>query len=266
MSPEEWLGLVEFMAAPFNPKTDTLGAKPWAYKRYRQGQTAPWTDAFDQIYFELGNETWNRLFYPWIFDGMTDAVTGAQYTGGQVYGLFQEYVISILRGSPYWQQSNLDKKVKFVVGGWAGLPYGRDAASASPSSHQMTVAGYNGGWDEGEGPPALNAASMFNVLTQVSQSAIPNAEMHAKEVADLNRKRVIPLRMGTYEAGPGYALNGLNNVRVTPEQAREQEQVMKSLAAGTATLDSFLARAYLGFGVQNFFTFTEGEYWSSHAR
>ena len=265
MSPQEWLGFVEFMAAPFDPKTDTPGSKPWAHKRYRQGQAAPWSDVFDQIYFELGNETWNRLFYPWIFDGMADAATGKTYTGGQVYGQYQEYIISILRSSPYWRQANLDKKFKFVLGGWAGLPYGREAALVSPSSQHMTVAGYNGGWDEGEGPPALNSASLFNVLTQVSQSAIPQAEMHAKELAEIIAKRATPLRTGTYEAGPGYALNGLNNVRVTAEQARQQEQVMKSLAAGTATLDSFLARAYRGFDLQNFFVFKDGEYWSSHA-
>jgi hypothetical protein len=41
---------------------------------------------------------------------------------------------------------------------------------------------------------------------------------------------------------------------------------MKSLAAGTATLDSFLARAYRGFDLQNFFTFQAGPYWSSHAK
>ena len=41
---------------------------------------------------------------------------------------------------------------------------------------------------------------------------------------------------------------------------------MKSVAAGTATLDAFLARAERGFGLQNFFTFGEGRTWRSHAR
>lgn len=40
---------------------------------------------------------------------------------------------------------------------------------------------------------------------------------------------------------------------------------MKSLAAGTATLDSFLARAYRGFDLQNFFGFRNGSHWASHA-
>ena len=41
---------------------------------------------------------------------------------------------------------------------------------------------------------------------------------------------------------------------------------MKSLAAGTATLDSFLARAYRGFTVQNFYAFGSGNLWKSHAK
>ena len=60
-------------------------------------------------------------------------------------------------------------------------------------------------------------------------------------------------------------MNGLNNARVSEAEHRAQEQVMKSLAAGTATLDAFLARAYLGFELQNFFTFGRGELWTSHA-
>ncbi|MBU0500870.1 MAG: hypothetical protein KJ558_14410 [Gammaproteobacteria bacterium] len=263
LSPEEWLGLMEYLAAPFDPAKDDPAAKPWAYKRYRQGQQRPWLDEFDRVYFELGNETWNGLFRPWTFEDMTDAATGEHYSGGRVYGLFQEHVISILRSSPYWQPAGLDRKVDFILGGWADQEYGKDAASASPSSRFLTIGAYIGGWDEAEGPPDLSDRSFFSVLNQVSQSAIPNAERHAAEVRGIGREG---LGVGTYEAGPGYALSGLNNATVSEKQAEEQEQVMKSLAAGTATLDTFLARARLGFRLQNFFTFGEGSYWRSHAK
>lgn len=265
MQPREWLGFVEYLAAPYDPAVDTPRAKPWAYKRYRQGRERPWTEAFDRIYFELGNETWNRIFHPWVFSAMADARNSSRYTPGQVYGLFQEHVIATLRSSPYWAAAGLEKKFAFVLGGWNGLPFGKEAAQMSPSSDYLTVAAYNGGWDEGEGPPRLDDASLFNVLTHVIQSAIPNAELHRREVSELNARRGKPLHLGTYEAGPGYALNGLNNARVTEAQAQEQEQVMKSLAAGTATLDAFLARAYRGFDLQNYFGFRPGAYWASHA-
>ncbi len=266
MSDAEWLGFIEYMAAPYDPRRDKPSDKPWAYKRYEQGQAKPWIEEFDQVWFEIGNETWNGLFRPWVFQGMNDIATKKRYSKGKVYGLFQEYVRAVMKGSPYWKSAGLDDKLVFVLGGWGGSNYGADAASTSPSSEYMTVAGYNGGWDEGEGPPRLDPASMFNVLNQVSQSAIPTAERHMEEARQLNRERRRKVRIGTYEAGPGYALHGLNKARVTKAQSKEQEKVMKSLAAGTATLDSFLARAYLGFETQNFFTFKEGTLWSSHAK
>ncbi|MFO8006137.1 MAG: hypothetical protein R6V05_00210 [Candidatus Brocadiia bacterium] len=265
MSPREWQGLVEYLAAPYDPATDSPESKPWACKRYRQGQQRPWVEEFDSIWFELSNETWNWLFSPWIFHATTDAATGEKYGRGEVYGMYQEYVRSVMKESPYWDQADLDEKLVFVLGGWSGQRYGRQAASRSPHSQYMTIAAYNGGWDEGEGPPQLTDASFFNVLAQVNQTAIPRADRHLRERLRLKREEGVAIELGTYEAGPGYALNGLNNARVTKEQARQQELVMKSLTAGTATLDSFLARAYRTFRTQNFFTFSRGPTWSSHA-
>ena len=267
MNPREWLAFVEYMAAPYDPKVDTPASKPWAYKRYGQGQAKPWTEEFDQIYFELSNETWNGLFAPWIFGTMTDAASKKIYSPGQVYGLFQEYVHSIMQSSPYWRPAALDRKFVFMLGGWAAnIGYGYDAASVSPSSDFLTIAPYIGGWDAAEDPPKLNAASLFNTLTHVNQSAIPVAELYAEKLLDLKAKGAHKLHLGTYEGGPGYVMNGLNNARVTKEQEYAQEQVMKSLAAGTATLDSFLALAYYGFTVQNFYAFDSGNLWKSHAK
>ncbi len=174
-------------------------------------------------------------------------------------------MIASLKASPHWKAAGLDDKVKFVLGGWNRQPYGLQAARRSPNSDFMTVAAYNGGWDENEGPPTRSKASYFNVLNQVSQASIPNARRHAGEIDDLARSRGRAILSGTYEAGPGYALNGLNKARVTKEEAAVQEEVMKSQAAGVATLDSFLAQAAEGYALQNFFTFSEGLRWSSHA-
>lgn len=267
LSPVEWLGLLEYLAAPYDPAADTPRNKPWAHKRFAQGQSRPWTDEFPALDLELGNETWNRLMRPWTFTEMTDAATGQRYSAGQVYGLYQEHVACTLRSSPYWRQAGLDRKLGLVLGGWNGLPYGRDAAGASPASSAMLIGCYNGGWDEGEGAPDTSPASYFSVLNQVSQSAAPTTRRHLAELAEINDRRTSPpMRLGCYEAGPGYALHGLNGARVTPAQAEQQERVMKSLAAGTATLDAFLARASLGMATQSFFTFNAGSRWSSHAK
>ena len=265
-SPEEWLGLVEYLAAPYDPARDTPQSKPWAWKRFSQGQAKPWTDEFDTMMFEISNETWNWLFAPWVFEGMTDAVTGRKYDRGEVYGLFQEYVRACMAKSPYWQSAGLDRKMRFVLGGWAINDYGTAAASQSPHSRYLTIAAYNGGWDEGEGPTAGDDASLSRVLLNPPQSAAPRA---AKLHADRDRLRAAGspgLELGTYEAGPGYALSGLNNqARMSPEQVLDQERTMKSLGGGTATLDTFLTFAREGFTLQNFFTFAHGRtHWVSH--
>ena len=265
-SPEEWLGLVEYLAAPFDPAVDTPQSKPWAWKRFSQGQARPWTDEFGTLLFEISNETWNWLFTPWVFEGMPDAVTGAMFNRGEVYGMFQEYIRSCMARSPYWKPANLDQKLQWVVGGWAINDYGTQALSRSPHSRYLTIAAYNGGWDEGEGPTAGDDASLARVLVNAPQSGAPRAaKLH--EDRDRLRKTVNPqVELGTYEAGPGYALSGLNKqAHMSPAEVLAQEHTMKSLAGGTATLDTFLTYAREGFTLQNFFTFFHGRtHWVSH--
>lgn len=261
-SAEEWLGLAEYLAAPFDPATDDPQARPWAARRVAQGQAAPWTDVFDRIYFEIGNETWNSLFAPWIFPTMTDGATGASYTAGEVYGLYQEHVLSILRQSPWWDR--LAPHIEPVLGGWNGSAYGLDALARSPGSTVLTHAAYIGGWDSGEGPVRQTAEGFASVMAYA-----PHAMERATRRYQEDVRRLLPGRdvtLGTYESGPGYALNGLNGQKVSAERAEEQERVMKSAAAGAATLDSFLTRATAGDRLQNFFTFGHGNTWRSHAR
>lgn len=262
LSRAEWLGLAEYLAASFDPEKDDTRSRPWAAKRFLQGHD-PWVDRFDRILFEIGNETWNRLFAPWTFPPMTDAATGKRYSAGTVYGLYQEYVLSILRDSPHWPK--LAPKLQPVIGGWSGFEYGFDASRASPSTPFMTHAAYNGGWDENEGPVRLDDVGLSSVLTHVLQTGIIRAEQHREAAARIGRERGKHLFAGTYEAGPGYAMNGLNRAKVTPEQAAEQDAAMKSVSAGTATLDAFLMRAAQGQTLQNFFTYGSGERWTSHA-
>jgi hypothetical protein len=267
LSDAEWLGLIEWLAAPFDPATDDPAALPWAALRVAQGRTRPWTEAFDPIWLELGNETWNGLMRPWVFPALRDAADGSKAAPSQVYGLFQARIAAVLRTSPWWGSAGLEQKLRFVIGGRNRFPYGEQAAiAAGPQAADMlAVAGYNGGWDEGEGPPARSEASYFNVLNHISQATIPTGAALIAEAARIGAARGAPLLVGTYEAGPGYAMDGLNGETVTPDQARAQEEVMKSRTAGAATLDAFLARSLAGFAEQTFFTFGEGLRWTSHA-
>lgn len=263
-SPEEWLGLAEYLAAPFDPAKDDPKALPWAARRVAQGQVAPWTDVFRHIYFEIGNETWNRMFAPWTFNPMADAgrLNWTKYSAGEVYGLYQEHVLSILRQSPWWDR--LAPTLEPVLGGWTVNNYGVEALRRSPNSHILTHVAYIGGWDSGEGAVRQTPEGYASVMAFTPQRMVPLAQKFRDEVAKTMPGRKVVL--GSYESGPGYELNGLNGAKVSPESMAEQERVMKGAAAGAATFDSFLARAVEGDRIQNFFTFGRGDKFRSHAR
>jgi hypothetical protein len=104
------------------------------------------------------------------------------------------------------------------------------------------------------------------VLLQVPQTGTQRSQRLQADRDELRNKVNPKLELGTYEAGPGYALSGLNNqAKMTKEQVLAQERTMKSLGGGTATFDNFLDKAYHGFTLQNFFTFYHGRsHWVSH--
>ncbi|MGG7566223.1 hypothetical protein ACQ5SO_08695 [Rhodovulum sp. DZ06] len=254
---EEWQGLVEYLAAP-------AGAGKWADKRASQGHPEPWVDTFDRILFEVSNETWNRIMAPWIFQPMVDGATGRKVPRYIAYGLLQQHVIDAMKASPWWTPA-MEEKIEFVIGGWYRTGYGFEAGKFSPGSAHMTVAAYNGGWEENGAPPSRTPISYFNVLNQISQATIPFGRKHVEQAQELSRMHGRPVHAGTYEGGPGYSQNGLNGAKVTDKQVLEQNQVMKSQAGGVATLDVFLAQAALGYREQNIFIFQQGKNWSTHA-
>lgn len=214
---------------------------------------------------------------PWGFpygSCMPDHTTGETVCEGALLGLWQEKTVAVLRSSPYWT-ADVEAKFTFVVGGWAVSDggsnawhdgYGTNAAVRSPSTSIVNIAGYNGGWDAGEAAAVPNDYGFFKALSFTEQNADPVSALMAAVRANLSHYNATRIHDGTYEAGPGYNMNGLNGVKMNASQVEAESQVMKSLAAGTATLDSFLMRAQHGFVVQNFFTFSRNRYyWTSHA-
>jgi len=264
MDEREWLAFVEYVCAPYDPDTDTPNEKPWAHKRYAQGYKTPWIDEFERILFEISNETWNPLFHPFCFNwiNMPEENSTNIYGSGEIYGLFQEHVIETMKSSPYWTDE-VDSKFEFVIGGWAIAPnYGSDAARYSPSTRHVTLAAYNGGWDEKEAPATANDEGYFKALSQTEQVA-KKAAIKFDALREKDLEKGISYVLGTYEAGPGYSMPNT----ITKEQEEQESYTMMSLAAGTATLDNFLLRGYHGFKLQNFFTFGRSRhYWHSHAR
>jgi len=255
MTDAEWLAWAEFMAAPYDPIKDTPQTKPYAYKRYQQGQPKPWVDEFDKMLVEIGNETWNNMFSPWVFMGkkLKDPVTGVEYKNGEIYGAFQEHIIHVFHSSPYWPR--MANKMEFVIGGWSSLPdskdnYGVQASRMSPSSQWHTLAYFNGGSEVAEKVLPIEDASFFKLLTgpvQVGTELATKSENMRKTMASEG----VHYRLGLYESGPGYTF------RFSPgkeaEEVKNQMITMKSNAAGVANLDAFLLFAATGHYAQQAF-------------
>ena len=243
MNEAEWLGLMEYLAGPAGTTSGD--------KRIAQGQVNPWTDEFAKIRLELGNETWNPLFSPW------------NYENGTQYGQFAEYFYSIAKSSPYYPA--VADKIEFVLGGWAiqtsGNGYGARAASESPSSSLVGIAGYIGGWEAGYsvGGDEVTDEGFQAQLLFVPQGIQDSTDEHAM-TRDAVAGEDVDYDLALYEGGPGYDLpdpgSPFNEV---------QEIYGKSLAAGVTNLDSYLYRSYQDFGPQCFFLFQPGYNWSSHS-
>ncbi|HAT10829.1 MAG TPA: hypothetical protein DCS97_09620 [Planctomycetes bacterium] len=262
---DEWLGLVEYLAAPYDPAKDTPKSKPWAWRRVQHGQVKPYIDEFPKLLIEFSNENWNQIMpFNLAWMEMPDAVTKQTHGAGAIYGMFQEYTIQVLKRSPYWK--SMEQKTEFVLGGWAINDFGYQAAKRSPSSRHVLVAAYNGGWDAGEDPSGDFLPALTKTLNYPPQDGIPTAIRLRREADEHAAAGNRPFFIGSYEAGPGYNLDGLNGVRMTPQLVEGESRVMKSLVGGSSTLDCFLGFTYQGAQLQNFFTFSRNRnYWTSHA-
>ncbi len=248
MDEEEWKGLIDYLAGDASTK---YGAKRIAQ---RGGDETPWSDEFDKIIIELGNETWNGLFEPWTYN---------QFGSGTLFGQFGEYWFNQAKASPSWN-AGLEDKVHFALGNWSGQNNGTlenrgiQALAACPTANILVEAMYNGGWEAGyiAGGNTFNDKGVQDLLMYGPRSnhLITNNQIQTQKLAaDIG----LDYQLCVYESGPGYDHKDPNN--------RPANQYGRSLASGVATLDSHLYNAYYGFKDQCFFMFRTGGYtWSSH--
>ena len=267
-SEQDWLGLVEYLAAPYDPERDNPRSKPWAYKRYRQrGVGTPWTDEFADIIIEFGNETWhNGHFEDWL--GFH--TRGAIWAGGTEYGLFSRYLIHNMQQSPYWKSQNLDRKIRFCLGAGYGdakvdssgkvCGYGELAMQACPEASLLGHANYVGPkWETGD-----VAQKTFNDRG-VQETLLGYVTDMEKIQFGMQAARIALGKAGhdydcvAYEGGPsGYTFNAAG------EEAEAQEKYGKSLAMAVAALDAWLGSYEKGWTFQNYLAYSQGKWWSSH--
>ncbi len=246
----EWLGLMEYLAAPYDPLIDTPATKPWAARRHAQGHAAPWMDAFSKVRLEMSNEMWNTTFHQAM-----PAVTAGQ---------FAQHMFAAAQSSPYF--AAVAGKIGFIVNGrildGATTGYGHVAWQNAPAALSSDVATYNGGWELAQqtGGGTFNEAGLGEFLQFAGRFANPWMEAHAASRAALRLSTGRPYEVAVYETGPGY---GLPNPGAVFNEV--SELYGKSLAAGTGTLDILLYSSLRGFDPQCFFTLSYGPNWSTHS-
>lgn len=240
---EEQRNLVEYLAGPAD--------SPYGKRRAAWGREAPWTEAFDTIYLELGNETWNGMFSPQGFSGRP-----------KDYGSYAELVFRTMKASPHFRAG----KFKFILNGWiAGTSrqwgYGPLALSTCPSADASDIAYYTGGWDAvGLIKADDEPSGWFNVLTYCYRMLRPRSLEYAELMKFMSAERGRPVQPMVYEAGPGYTLPGPGKFN------RKEQEEGKSMAQAVNALDIFMTNLGAGYTEQSFFIFRNGHYWSSHNR
>lgn len=241
-SEQEWRSLVEYLAGP--------AGTPYGDLRISHGQVQPWTEVFPRILLEFNNEGWNSIF-TWRFPD------GAQN------GQFAEYFFNAARSSPHFPSQA--GKIQFMVNGWIAQAdansFGHGAIAASTADY-TNIATYIGGWESGGGAggSVFNLQGLQRFLLYPPSNLRFFADAHTATRDLLQAALGRPYGVAVYEGGPGYPLPdpGANFDHVS-------EAYGKSLAAGTATLDTFLYCSLRGMDPQSFFNFTTGWNWSSHS-
>jgi hypothetical protein len=240
---DEQRKLIEYLAGP----ADSAYGK----RRAAWGRQAPWTQAFDTIYIEPGNETWNGMFGMQGFPGRP-----------KDYGSYAELIFQTMKASPHFQA----QKFRFILNGWvAGTSrqwgYGPLALSTCPSANASDIAYYTGGWDAvGLIKADDEQSGWFNILTYSYRMLRPRSLEYAEVMKAMSAERGRPVQPMVYEAGPGYTLPGPGKFN------RKEQEEGKSMAQAVNALDIFMTNLAAGYTEQSFFIFRNGHYWSSHNR
>ncbi len=220
---------------------------PYGKKRKALGQAEPWSDVFDTLYIELGNEQWGSGF---------TTVFGIQKGG--LYGAFANMQFTELKKSPYY----VPEKFKTIANGFSknvGMFNNRCIDAAQGAADIIDIGLYlRGGWDTedivSDNDDPLSDETLFNQLYYFRRIGQPLVENTLELAAEYDTG------VGIYEMGPGYDLPG-PGVKQDPRD----EITAKSLLLAITTLDAFMFGQENNIQPMNFFTFAIGTRWATHA-
>jgi len=95
-TPGDWYTLISYLAGPEH-------SDETADRRVAHGFAEPWTDSFDTVYLELGNEWWNGIFAPYSI------------REPESYGELCNTIFKRIVKHPHFDTD----KIQLVIGGWA---------------------------------------------------------------------------------------------------------------------------------------------------
>lgn len=240
LDPAEWDFVYDYLAAP------VASGRAGALRRQELGRTAPWLSAFEWVDLEVGNEGWNGLAEFLNPPGATDASTAEVYSSADVHGFIFEFVINRWRASPYWDES----KTGWRFSGWGNNGYGITAVARISQPIWTGIANYNGGWEEGQVAPGEDVTVFQKIISRPEyQSEVAVVDQLAR-IEALGRSDV---ELFIYEGGLGYGSDSGIDLEVT----------QGSIAGAIATLDAFLMQAHHEARSLSFFTWGNGDGYTS---
>lgn len=203
--PGDWHDLISYLAAP----ADFDAA---SRRRAAHGYPDPWTDAFETIHLEIGNEWWNGIFSPY------------HITQPEKYGELCATIARAARAHPHFDPD----RIKIVAGGWAINAHNwNGAVDAAADGHDtVSIAPYLlHALDRHDTPEARYAPLFADVVAYARDGG-----RRTREALDANGK------------GTGLAVYELNTHLVSGEAPAEvASAICTSVAAGVAVLDQAMA-------------------------
>ncbi len=260
-SEEEYRGLIEYLAAPFDPSKDNSTNKPYAALRVSQrGHNRPWTDTFRKIIIEFGNENWhNRAVESWVGFGRFKAV----HSYGKDYGLWCRYMIKEIKKSPY-MTSDIAEKISFGVGGNYSADieegkvhgYGPEATAACRIHTYETHANYVGPkWELKEKLADTLSDKNYQLYLVAGYQLRGKLDKYTEVLALNNKNAGTHVRIAGYEGGPsGYDTGN-------KDYFHPQEQIGHSKVSAVAAADAWFYSWTKGWLWQTMITFGAGTRW-----
>ena len=253
---DDFVNLVEYLAGPAGTTYGDLRIAQ------RGGVTTPWTDEFRKILIEMGNEAWN----PGYFFHFRGGISGES---GTTCGRFSQYIWDHV-----WSNSaSMTDSIKPVVGGWSASTstngYTANIRRACPRAKHVATSMYMGGWEVGSDAPvggtvwSDDGVQQWSVYLDRSGTTTLGAKLALQETLSAEGH---PFDFVVYESGPGYLMDGLNGLVLTPEEQAISDRYGRTLAAGIGMFDYFMYGVYRNIQEIAFFNFGQDgrTHWASH--